>query len=271
MNKLTSFLAGITILGSACRFASEPDSTRTPRPAALRRLVGVTALAAAALFASASAQALPIMQVTIQPWQICDDAGASCATTGLFDPFTQKIWAQADIVVNFLAMQQVNSTARLNEDAFSDLGNVGDATIIDLWFVNDLFDCGGPFGAGSLYGCGTTGGWFAVTQQVFDFSAVGRVDTLSHELGHVLGLGHSDFGAGATDNVMTAGSSRSIAQIIGDVNPDGLGLEKLTVEQANEARTSRFATNQVPEPGTLALAAFGLLGLFLTRRKSTAR
>ena len=101
---------------TACRFASEPDSTRTLQPALLR-LVGVTALAAAALFAAASAQALPTMQVTIQPWQVCDDAGANCATTGLFDPFTQKIWAQADIVVNFLAMQQVNSTARLNEDA----------------------------------------------------------------------------------------------------------------------------------------------------------
>ena len=123
---------------TACRFASEPDSTRTPRPAALRRLVGVTALAAAALFASASAQALPTMQVTIQPWQVCNDAGLNCATAGLFDLFTQKIWAQADIVVNFLAMQQVSSSARLNEDAFSDLGNVGDASIIDLWFVNDL-------------------------------------------------------------------------------------------------------------------------------------
>ena len=256
---------------TACRFASEPDSTRTPRPAALRRLVGVTALAAAALFASASAQALPTMQVTIQPWQVCNDVGLNCATAGLFDLFTQKIWAQADIVVNFLAMQQVNSTARLNEDAFGDLGNVGDASIIDLWFVNDLLDCGGPFGAGGLFGCGTSGGWFAVTQQVFNFSAVGRVDTLSHELGHVLGLGHNNFGAGAADNLMTAGGGRTIAQLIGDVNPDGLGLEKLTVAQANEARTSGYATNRVPEPGTLALAAFGLLGSFLTRRKSTAR
>ena len=251
--------------------AARRDSTRPLKHVAVRRLAGVTALAAAALFASASAQAAPTMEVTIQPWVVCDDAGANCATTGLFDAFTQKIWAQADIVVNFLAFQQVNSTARLNEDNFSDLGNVGDASVIDLWFVNDLFDCGGPFGPGSLYGCGTSDGWFAVTQEVFDYSVIGRVDTLSHELGHVLGLGHNDFGAGAADNLMTSGGSRSIAQLLGDVNPDGLGLEKLSAAQIAEARSSSFASNLVPEPGTLALAALALLGTCLVRRKSTAQ
>lgn len=231
--------------------------------------------AAAGLLGAALFSVLPLatqaapLQVTIQPIQVCDDGGANCANPALnlFAAETAKIWAQADIVVNWLGWQTVNSSARLNEDNFSDLGNLAPLNVVDLWFVNSLSDCGGPV-AGTLFGCGTSAGWFALTKAVFDYSPVGRLDTLAHELGHVLGLGHDDFGAGDADNLMTAGSSRLIPQAIGDINPDGDKLDKLTNEQIAQARRSSFLTDvpeQVPEPGPLQLLALAVTMLALTR------
>jgi hypothetical protein len=179
----------------------------------------------------------------------------------LFAAETEKIWGQADISINWLGWQTVNSSDRLDEDDFSDLGNQSPANVIDLWFVDTLTDCGGPV-AGTLYGCGTSGGWFALTKAVFDFSLVGRLDTLAHELGHVLGLGHGDFGAGGADNLMTKGSDRTVPQLLSDINPDGAQLSKLTAEQIDQARSSGYAV-AVPEPGSMLL--FGLAALVLAR------
>lgn len=240
-----------------------------------RALHAVRAVAAAALVGLVPlvASGAPMLQVSIQPIQVCDDAGANCAnpTLNLFTAETAKIWAQADIQINWLSWQTVNSSARLNEDDFDDLGNQSPADVIDLWFVNDLTDCGGPV-SGTLYGCGTSGGWFALTAAVFSYSAVGRLDTLAHELGHVLGLGHSDFGAGGADNLMTAGSTRTIPQVLSDINPDGAQLSKLTAEQIAKARDSSFAT-PVPEPGSLLLVglACGLLFLWSGKRGHALR
>ena len=54
--------------------------------------------------------------------------------------------------------------------------------------------------------------------------------------------------------------------LINDINPDGLGLSKLTAEQIEEARSSRVLYRVVPEPGSLLLVMAGSLLAF--RRRS---
>ena len=92
------------------------------------KLVGVALLSAMPLISLAA----PTLQVTIRPIQVCDDGGGSCAnpTFNLFTAETSKIWAQADISINFLGWMTVNSSARLNEDAFGDLGNLAPANVV---------------------------------------------------------------------------------------------------------------------------------------------
>lgn len=215
-------------------------------------------------FAPRDAEALPVLRVTVQPIQVCNDAGGDCANSAmnLFLAETDKIWAPADIDIDFLSFMTVNSSAQLNEDNFGDLGLNADPSIVNMWFVEDLSECGGPADPTALFGCGSSAGRVAITDLVFAFAGgIGRLDTIAHELGHVLGLGHFDFGAGAANNLMTQGSDRTIPTTIDDIFPDGLDLDQLTAAQITEARSSDFAEAVLPEPGTILLLALGLLAL----------
>jgi hypothetical protein len=223
-----------------------------------------------AALSTTAAFAAPL-QLTIQPIQVCNDAGTSCANTALelFEDVGNKIWAQAEIILSFLSFNVFDSTAFLDAD-FGDLldpghGQNADPNVINMWFVNTITDCGGVSGA---FGCGLVGGsGVAIADSVFSFnSGIGRLDTIAHELGHNLGLGHDDFGAGGALNLMTGGGTRTIPDEIGDVFPHGAMTDQLTDEQIAEARGSGLLTEVVPEPSSLGLLALGL-GLLLQRRR----
>lgn len=209
--------------------------------------------------------------LTLQVYRVCDDAGANCASMGpsgdqFFSAETNKIWAQAGIGVNFAYIGDIDSTAYSHiddsvlGDGFADLsahyGTMGpSASIVDLFLVHTV---AGAYGEGWL----GTGGLVMAMDTVMDFNGgLGRIDTIAHELGHNLGLDHTTPG----DNyLMTSGLSRSIPTTLGDITPDGLGLDLLSADMIATVRDSSLLT---PEPVSFTLAAAGLLALGLARRR----
>lgn len=207
----------------------------------------------------AKAQTVIDRYFTIQPIQVCDNAGANCAPTPLFQVETEKIYSQAGVVPVFLPTTQLNNTNLLNLTDVTDLngdgvsdyideidlagnGQSSNPTTINTWFVRDLV-------ASSLVG----EGWVGANGVVIDGTAVqnfnsgtGRRDTIAHEFGHNFGLRHNTFGAGGANNLMTEGISRTVPDGVANIIPDGAQLSQLTQAQINQIRSSPLL-NQVPE------------------------
>lgn len=217
-------------------------------------------------------QALPLLGIDIQPIQVCNDGGLDCANSSmeLFENIGDKIWSQADIDLNFMSWLTVDDSNILNSANHSSYSANASPSIVNIWFIEDLASCGGGGSVLTLFGCGG-GNKISVTDLVFSFNGgIGRLDTISHEIGHVLGLGHNDFGAGSGNNLMTSGSSRTVPSSINDISPDGAMLSVLTDEQIEQARSSDVLYRVVPAPASLWLVLVGLV-LLKIRRNMTSR
>jgi hypothetical protein len=203
--------------------------------------------------------------VQVQPIQVCNDAGGSCANPSvtLFEAEVDKIWQQAGIDVQFKPVVQFNSTLFQNimgagEPTLFNLavgpghGQNPDGNVLNLWFVNDVE------GLGGIANVGFNG-------MALDSAGFSRRDGIAHELGHNLGLSHVGSPA---NNLML--SSPAAPGSINDIYPDGLDRSFLDAGQISTARSSGFVFTAVPEPEETMALVGALLGIWVVGRKLRA-
>jgi Metallo-peptidase family M12B Reprolysin-like len=252
---------------------------------ALTALRCITVTVFASVFSLAVFKTKPTYAVSIdfylniQPIDVCDDSGNNCAFSNLFETETKKIWEQAGIGLKFLTVTKINSSNFSSIDDYNELsdlfynpgnGQSSSSKTLNMWFVNQLF----PDPLSITFGIAEVGGNnLAVNSiDIVNYNnGNGRIDTIAHEIGHNLGLEHNNYGAGGANNLMTAGSLRTVPASIFDINPDGAKLDTLLPAQISVARSSQLLT-PVPEPltmlGSLVACAIGINLKMMHKKRS---
>ena len=239
--------------------------------------------------------------INLQPILVCDTDGSNCADTQAtgFSPFFEDasdlIWGQGMLDFNYLSLVQLNDSDSnaVDLDSASDVASalnaasaINDSTstmVLNVMFVDDLFLSSTPLTLVLGFSCDSAclAGQNTVIINDVIFGNEGPaaiLDQIAHQVGHILGLGHDNLGAGASapdgvgaSNLMTADGTRTPAPTLSDIAPNGANLDQLAPAQITVALDNFFVKAvQVPEPSTLTLFVVALGGLgFMARRRLT--
>ena len=211
--------------------------------------------------------------LNIQPIQVFSvTSQAANPSRTLYLDYLTAIWGQAGITINILPWHtftdgglfyQYDTDPFGASNAFGNPQNYGglplSSNTIIMWFVHTIADSsGGGYGFSKQGGNGVM-----ISDAVF---SANRYDTISHEIGHNLGLDHTAFGAGPADNLMS--SSRTIPTSLSMVGSSSDVLLPAQQAQAFSVGTSLGLLTSVPEPSDFgAIMGFVAMGwVFIKRR-----
>lgn len=217
----------------------------------MRSFAVLMAIVAGASGWCVAAGAVPIDRyVTVQPIQVCDNAGANCAAMPLNETIADKVFGQAGLDVIVLPTVRYNNSTftTTSVDDFNPTridewrallrgpghGQSSNSTTINAFFVGRVVDSASADirGVSFINGNGIV---ISGSQAV--------ADTFTHELGHNFGLDHLTFGNSPQDpkNSMSDGGIRIKPLSAADVTPDGQQLDRLQQQQIDKVRSPLFS------------------------------
>jgi hypothetical protein len=186
--------------------------------------------------------------------------------TGMDAIFSQGSFGTATIDIRFNPVQTIHNTALLVIDADLDAelfqlsALAGPGPTVGMFFVDSIRYCG-DFTSNTV-GCSFTPGHAVVLSSSFAALASIGANLASHELGHALGLFHRTDTTNLMNSRITSSTSVLLADQVGTILNSGLVQFDASTQQRYISITPYQVladlVSNVPEPGTLLMAAVGV-------------